>query len=83
MEYIYQEDIYPLDGTENIMMGSEPIGKDKNGWIVCKPKPRPWLIERPLQYNGDYLTISEDGHKNIPWKQDEIIKIQNLFNNLK
>jgi hypothetical protein len=26
------------------------------------------------------LTISEDGSKNRPWKQDEIIKIQELFN---
>lgn len=47
---------------------------------VVEPKPTPWLIERPLRYYYQYLSISEDGKTNRPWKQDEINKIQELFN---
>ena len=72
--------LLPLDGNEAIMEGTEPIGKTKDGWIAVKPEPRPWLIERPLRHDGDCLTISEDGSKNRQWKQDEILKIQDLFN---
>jgi len=80
---IYKEtrELLPLDGSEEIKEGSTPIGKTKDGWIAVEQEPRPWLIERALRYDGDYLTISEDGSKNRPWKQDEIQKIINIFNN--
>jgi len=81
---IKHEDRYllPLDGSEEIKKGTNPIGKNKDGWLVSE-SITPWLIERPLAYDHSYLTISEDGIKNRPWKEDEIIKIQNLFNGLK
>jgi hypothetical protein len=80
---IYKEtrDLLPLDGSEEIMKGTEPIGKTKDGWIVVEPEPTPWLIERPLTYDYHYLTISEDGKTNRPWKQEEIEQINELFNN--
>jgi len=80
---IYKEtrELLPLDGSEEIKEGSTPIGKTKDGWIAVEQEPRPWLIERAFRYDGDYLTISEDGSKNRPWKQDEIRKIINIFNN--
>lgn len=79
---VYKEtrNLLPLDGSEEIMEGSEPIGKTVDGWIVVEPEPRPWLIERPLCYDYQYLTISEDGSNNRPWKQEEIVKIQEIFN---
>jgi hypothetical protein len=80
---IYNEkiDLLPLDGSEVIMEGTEPIGKDKDGWFIIEPEPRPWLIERVMRYDGIYLTISEDGKKNRPWKEDEILKISEILNN--
>lgn len=39
-----------------------------------------WSIERSLRHDYDYLTISEDGIKNRYWTQDEIVKINKLFN---
>ena len=74
------ENLIPLDGSEDIKKGTKPLGKTKDGWIVCKPEPIPWLIERPLRYDYDYLTISEDGKNNRPWKSEEIEKIKKLFN---
>jgi len=62
------------------MEGTKPIGKTKEGQIVVEPEPRPWLIERPLRYGYQYLSISEDGKTNRPWRPDEILKIQDLFN---
>ncbi len=62
--YEKSENLLPLDSSEEIMEGTEPT---------------PWLIERPLMYDYQYLTISEDGKTNRPWKQDEINKIQELF----
>ena len=82
IEYVEREKLLPLDGSEEIMEGTEPIGKTKDGWIVVEQKPRPWLIERALRYDGDYLIISEDGHKNRPWKQEEIEMIRKTFNSL-
>lgn len=73
------DDLEPLDGTEDIMYGTEPIGK-KGGFLYCKPQKEPWLIERTLHSDGTYLTISEDGSYNRPWKEEEIKKIQELFN---
>lgn len=78
--YEKPEKLLPLDGSEEIMKGTEPIGKTQDGWIVVEPEPTPWLIERPLRYDCEYLTISENGKTNRPWKQDEIEKIQELFN---
>ena len=67
---------------EEYIFGDTPLGVDENGWIICEPEPRPWLIERPTRYDNDYLTISEDGHNNRPWKEEEIKSIQMLFNGL-
>jgi hypothetical protein len=79
IEYKKNIKLLPLDGSELIKEGSEPIGKTEDGWFV-EPEPRPWLIERPLRYDYDYLTISEDGHNNRPWTQDEVDKITELIN---
>lgn len=80
---VYKEsrNLLPLDGSEMIMEGTVPIGKTEDGWIAVEPEPRPWLIERPLRYDYEYLSISEDGKTNRPWTQDEINKIQELLNN--
>lgn len=78
--YEKREDLLPLDGSEQIKQGDEPIGKTADGWILVEAGPRPWLIERPLMYDYQYLTISEDGRKNRPWKQDEIQRIKEIFN---
>ena len=72
--------LLPLDGSEEIMEDTKPIGKTKDGWLVVEAEPTPWLIERPLGYDYQYLTISEDGKTNRPWKQDEIEQIINIFN---
>ncbi len=65
---------------EYIKGGDTPLGVDENGWIHVEAKDKPWLIERPLRYDGNYLTISEDGSNNRPWKEEEIEQIQKLFN---
>lgn len=78
--YKKREDLLPLDGSEEIMQGDKPLGKTLDGWIAVEPEPRPWLIERPMRYDGQYLTISEDGKKNRPWKQEELEKIREIFN---
>jgi hypothetical protein len=79
---IYNETrvLLPLDGSEMIKKGSNPIGKTEDGWIAVKPEPRTWLIERALRYDGEYLTISEDGVKNRPWKEEEINQITKILN---
>lgn len=74
------KNLIPLDGSETIKAGTPPIGKTEDGWMVCEPEPRPWLIERPIRYDNDYLTISEDGVTNRPWTAEEIEKIKKLFN---
>jgi len=83
IKYKEPESLLPLDGTEVIKHGSEPIGKTEDGWVVCKAEPRPWLIERAIGFDNAYLTISEDGTNNRPWKQEEIDKIIVLFNGYK
>lgn len=79
--YEKPENLLPLDGTEEIMEGTEPIGKTQDGWIAVEPEPRPWLIERSLRFDYQYLTISEDGKTNRPWKKEEIEKISEILNN--
>lgn len=79
--YKKPENLLSLDGTEEIMEGTEPIGKTQDGWIAVEPEPRPWLIERPLRFDYQYLTISEDGKTNRPWKKEEIEKISEILNN--
>lgn len=80
-KYKNTRELLPLDGSEKIMEGTNPIGKDSNGWLAVEIGPEPWLIERPLRYDGDYLTISEDGVNNRPWKKEEIEQIEKIFNN--
>ncbi len=79
--YERRSDLIHLDGSEKIKQGDEPLGKTADGWIAVEPEPRPWLIERPMMYDGQYLTISEDGRKNRPWKKEEVENIEKLFNN--
>jgi hypothetical protein len=82
---IYNEirDLLPLDGSEQIMEGAEAIEKDMDGWMPCVPEPSPWLIERSLRYDYAFLTISENGKTNRPWKPEEIIQIEHILNNQK
>lgn len=62
---------------DELGLSSEP---NDDGYLVVEKTSRPWLIERPLDMDYEYLTISEDGKLNRPWKQDEIINIEKLFN---
>lgn len=80
IEYKKPENLKPITDETEYKLDSKPLGIDEEGWIICEPEPRPWLIERPLTFDGDYLTISEDGKKNRPWKEEEIEKIKKLFN---
>jgi len=41
MTYKEMIDLLPLDGSEQIMKGTEPIGKTKDGWLVIMPEPTP------------------------------------------
>jgi hypothetical protein len=66
--------------NENYIKGDEPLGVTEDGWIIVKPESQPWLIERALRYDGDYLTISENGKTNRPWKEEEIKNIEEKFN---
>lgn len=79
--YKKPENLLSLDESEEIMEGTEPIGKTQDGWIAVEPEPRPWLIERSLRFDYQYLTISEDGKTNRPWKKEEIEKISEILNN--
>jgi len=81
--YNKPENLLPLDGSEAIKEGTNPIGKTEDGWIVEESKPTPWLIERPLSYDYVYLTISEDGFNNRPWKQEEIGLISKTLNKVR
>lgn len=71
------ENGYPVKGGLN---GKKPLGIDENGWIIYEPESQPWLIERALISDDNYLTISENGKNNRPWKIEEISKIENIFN---
>lgn len=65
-KYEHQNDITPWSG-EDVELVMEIF---KNTTIN---------IERPLRYDGDYLTISEDGITNRPWKKEEIEIIKKTF----
>lgn len=43
---------------------------------ICLPKNEPWHIETAFRSEGKYLTISEDGINNRPWKEEEIKMIR-------
>ena len=73
------ENLKPIPEGTPIMEGSNPIGMNEDGWIVCKREPEPWLIERPMRYEDEYLTISENGTENRPWKLEEIEMIKKQF----
>jgi hypothetical protein len=81
--YKQREDLLPLDGSEELKEGSKPIGKTKDGWIAVERESTPWWLERPLSYNCQYLTISEDGETNRPWKPEEIENIIKILNKFK
>lgn len=81
--YIKPENLLPLDGTEDIQEGTNPIGKDENGWLYCEPTEKtPWLIERAVwsMKSKAYLTISEDNKECRKWKKEEVDKIKEIFN---
>lgn len=80
IEWEKPKDLLPLDGTEEIKKGTEPIGKNEEGWMFCEPEPQPWLIERSMRCDYEYLTISEDGKTNRPWKKEEVEMIEKIFN---
>jgi len=73
--YDKPKNLKPLT-NEPFKNGDTPIGVDENVFIHVE---RPWLIERPLMYDNDYLTISEDGINNRPWSEKEIESIKELF----
>jgi hypothetical protein len=82
IKYEEPKNLKPITDETPIKGGSEPLGVDENGWVVCKPEQRPWLIERVMRCDYAYLIISEDGIKNRPWKQSEIEKISKIFNDV-
>ena len=73
------KDLRPVMDTDILKDdGVEVLGVTNDGWIVADIDER-WLIERPLRYDNDYLTISEDGSTNRPWKKEEIENISKIF----
>lgn len=81
MKFEKPKNLTPIT-DELIKDGNIPLGVTSDGWIICEPDPRPWLIERSLRSDYEYLTISEDGKTNRPWKEDEVESIKNIFNGL-
>lgn len=79
IQYDIPKNLKPLSEETEYPAETNPLGITEDGWIICEPEPRPWLIERALRYDGNYLTISEDGKKNRPWKKEEIENIQKIF----
>lgn len=80
MTYNRPHNLKPIT-DECVKEGDIPLGVDENGWIHVEPKQHnTWLIERPLRSNNEYITISEDGLKNRPWKKEEIEKVKILLN---
>ena len=77
--YKQREDLSSLDGSEEFTQKDNPTGEIKDERFAIEPEPRTWHIERPLMYDGDYLTVSEDGIQNRPWKREEIEKIKKIF----
>jgi hypothetical protein len=79
----YEKKYIPENSLLNIKYDSEtpavtpPVG----GWIEVEPGP--WLIERSMRHDGEYLTISENGSTNRPWKEEEIKNIQKIFQGCK
>ena len=69
-------------GSKSYIEGKEPLGIDENGWFIVEPDPQPWLIERSLRHDFEYLTISEDGRNNRPWKEEEIENIRKIFDSV-
>jgi hypothetical protein len=61
--------------SHSVTYDEEPV--TEGGWFVDVDEP--WLIERPMRYDHDYLTISEDGSTNRTWKEDEIERISIEF----
>jgi hypothetical protein len=71
-----------LDGLDNMVKRINESLKDEYQIAGFEePKPTPWLIERALFQGYEYLTISENGRNNRPWKQEEIEQIQQIINN--
>lgn len=83
MEFKKPNNLKPIPDDAKYAVGMKPIGIDENGRFVVEPEPRPWLIERAIRYDDDYLTISEDGKHNRPWKKEEIQNIQKIFDGYK
>jgi len=60
--------------------GTLSLFEDDKEKSVGPPENEPWYFERPLRYDGDYLTVSEVYPNNRPWTEEEIKKIQFHFN---
>ena len=72
----------PITNETPIIEDTEPLGIDKDGWIVCEQGIESWKIEVAFRSEGDYLTISEDGINNRPWTEEEIELINNTLNKI-
>lgn len=79
---VYDEKRYyiPFEITEEIVKDNNPNNELDGDFLVVKPESTPWLIERPLTYDYYYLSISENGTLNRPWKEEEIQKITEILN---
>lgn len=47
--------------------------------IINRNFPDNIYIERPIRYDNLYVTISEDGVNNRPWKKEELELIEKIF----
>lgn len=80
IEWEEPKDLRPITNDTLIKKGTVPLGINEDGWVVCKPEKQPWLIERSMRCNYEYLTISENGKTNRPWKKEEVEMIEKVFN---
>lgn len=85
-KYIYQDDIIPWSSDDlfkinelfkNTKLKNKSQEFDNEHTVSMSEQS--WLIERPLRYDNDYLTISEDMISNRKWTIDEIENIIQLF----
>ena len=67
-KYEHQEEMIPWNGNDVDLVYS--LFEDKKSW----------LIQRTIYNDYLYLTISEDGINNRPWKESEVKEINKLFN---
>ena len=85
--YEHQDTITPWSGNDvglvYELFKDTRIKWEKPNNLKPIPEETPWLIERPIRCDNEYLSISEDGHNNRPWKLEEVEQIKKSFNNYK